>query len=78
MYEHKNKLISGFIKKYNIDSLIYYEHFENINDAIRQEKQLKKWNRKWKEELIEKNNSNWVDLYDQIIQEIPDTSGDDK
>ena len=66
IYEHKNKLIPGFTNKYNLNKLIYFEHFENINDAIKREKQLKKWNRSWKEELINKKNLNWNDLYNEI------------
>ncbi|MDA3952364.1 MAG: GIY-YIG nuclease family protein [Bacteroidales bacterium] len=78
IFEHKSKLIPGFTEKYNVDNLIHHVHFENINDAIKREKQLKKWNRKWKEELINKSNPNWVDLYDQIREEIPNRVGDDK
>ena len=74
IYEHKNKLIPGFTRKYNLNKLIYFEHFENINDAIKREKQLKKWNRSWKEELINKENPKWNDLYN----EISDRVGDDK
>lgn len=70
IYEHKNKLISGFTEKYNVDRLIYYEHFDNINDAIKREKQLKKWNRKWKEELITKENPDWNDLYNEISDQV--------
>lgn len=61
-YEHKNKLISGFTKKYNVDKLVYYEYFTDIKAAITREKQLKGWLRKRKVELIEKNNPNWEDL----------------
>ena len=43
VYEHKNKLIEGFTKKYNINKLVYYETFDNVNDAIRREKQIKGW-----------------------------------
>jgi putative endonuclease len=74
IYEHKHKLIPGFTEKYNVSKLIYYEHFDHINDAIRREKQLKKWNRKWKEELINKKNPDWNDLY----IEISDRVGNDK
>jgi len=56
IYEHKNKLIDGFTKKYNITKLIYYEHFFNVEDAIRREKQLKNWHRQWKINLIESVN----------------------
>ncbi len=74
IYEHKNKLIHGFTEKYNINKLVYFEHFDNINNAIQREKQLKKWNRKWKEELINKVNPNWNDLYLEISNQV----GDDK
>ena len=62
-YEHKNNIIDGFTKKYNIHKLVYYEITDDIESAIRREKQLKKWNRKWKINLIEKNNPEWIDLY---------------
>ena len=62
-YEHKSSIIDGFTKKYNIHKLVYYEISDDIESAIRREKQLKKWNRKWKLELIEKNNPKWKDLY---------------
>jgi len=67
VYEHKNNLIDGFTKKYNIHKLVYYETTNDIESAIRREKQLKKWNRKWKLELIKKNNSEWEDLYFELI-----------
>ena len=72
IYEHKNKLIPGFTRKYNLNKLIYFEHFENINDAIKREKQLKKWNRSWKEELINKENPKWNDLYNEISDRVGD------
>ncbi len=62
MYEHKNKIIDGFSKKYNLNKLVYYEVTTNINSAIEYEKKLKGYTRKRKEELINKNNSNWIDL----------------
>lgn len=62
IFEHKNKLIKGFTEKYNLKILVYYEITNDINSAIRREKQLKKWNRKWKLELIEKSNPKWTDL----------------
>ena len=67
VYEHKNKLVEGFTKKYNVHILVSYEAIEDINSAIKREKQLKKWKRQWKIELIEKNNPNWRDLYYDII-----------
>tara|TARA_Y100000031_G_C8046391_1_gene304105 strand:+ start:336 stop:698 length:363 start_codon:yes stop_codon:yes gene_type:complete len=62
MDEHKKGLLNGFSKKYNLKNLVYYEETNNVNDAIKREKQLKKWNRKWKEELINKVNPVWKDL----------------
>ncbi|OGK57109.1 hypothetical protein A3J15_02465 [Candidatus Roizmanbacteria bacterium RIFCSPLOWO2_02_FULL_38_10] len=62
IYEHKNNLIPGFTLKYNIYLLVYYEQIPEINTAIKREKQLKKWNRKWKLDLIERVNPNWNDL----------------
>jgi len=61
--EHKNNIIEGFTKKYKVHALVYYEETNNINAAIEREKRLKKWNRKWKIDLIEKENLNWDDLY---------------
>jgi len=62
VYEHKSNLVDGFTKKYSIHHLVYYEETSDINSAIEREKRLKKWNRKWKIELIEKLNPNWDDL----------------
>lgn len=62
MFDHKNKLFEGFTKKYNVDKLVYYETFSSIEEAMIREKRLKKWNRLWKIELIEKENRNWIDL----------------
>ncbi|HQF42068.1 MAG TPA: GIY-YIG nuclease family protein [Ignavibacteriaceae bacterium] len=67
IYEHRNKLINGFTQKYNIKKLIYFEVFDRIEDAILREKRLKKWNRQWKIELIEKTNPNWIDLYERLV-----------
>lgn len=63
IYEHKNKLTSGFTKKYNISKLVYYEIFEDIYSALKREKAMKKWNREWKIQCIEKDNKGWIDLY---------------
>ena len=67
IYEHKNKLIEGFTKKYGVDKLGYYEVFEDITQAIKREKQIKAGSRKNKLKLIESINPNWKDLYDDII-----------
>jgi len=66
MYQHKNNLVEGFTKKYTVHKLVYYECTQNVNEAIKREKQLKKWNRTWKIRLIEKENPDWKDLYYQI------------
>ena len=68
IYQHKNAFVDSFSKKYNLHMLAYYEAHENIYSAITREKQLKKWNREWKIQLIEKMNHTWRDLYYDIIQ----------
>jgi len=60
--EHKEKKIQGFTKKYDVNKLVYYEHTDDINSALQREKQLKKWNRNWKINLIVKDNAEWRDL----------------
>jgi putative endonuclease len=65
VWEHKNKLADGFTSKYFVDKLVYYEAHTEINIAIGREKRLKEWPRKWKLKLIEKNNLEWLDLYDK-------------
>lgn len=67
VWEHKQKIVEGFTKKYYVDKLCYYECFDNILDAIEREKQLKKYVRKKKLDLIETFNPEWLDLYYQII-----------
>ena len=66
IWEHKNKFVDGFTKKYNVDKLVYYELTENIETAINREKQLKNWHRDWKIKLIKKINPNFDDLYEFI------------
>ena len=67
VYEHKHHIFKGFTEKYNLDKLAYYEIHQDINEAIRREKQLKAWKRSWKLELIEQNNPDWKDLYHEIL-----------
>jgi len=67
IYEHKNNLIAGFTKKYNVHTLVYYEPHNDIESAIQREKQLKKWKRVWKINLIEKENPDWRDLYEDLL-----------
>ena len=66
IYEHKNKLVNGFSKKYNLNKLVYYEAFEDIQQAITREKQIKAGSRKKKCDLIKNFNREWKDLYDLI------------
>ena len=66
VFEHRNDFVEGFTKKYKVHRLVYYEVFGDMTAAITREKQIKKWNRKWKHELIERNNPYWNDLFDSI------------
>ncbi|MFQ6032659.1 MAG: GIY-YIG nuclease family protein [Candidatus Zixiibacteriota bacterium] len=68
VYEHKNKLIDGFAKKYNITKLVWYEVTSEITSAIAREKQIKGWLRKKKIALIESMNPEWKDLSEEWIQ----------
>jgi len=67
VYEHKNNLISGFTEKYCVHRLVYYEQYSDIESALEREKHLKVWKRKWKIELIEKENPKWRDLYEDLM-----------
>jgi putative endonuclease len=66
IYEHKAESVPGFTKKYDVHRLVHFEQFADIENAIRREKRLKKWNRDWKIRLIEEGNPNWDDLYPGI------------
>lgn len=68
VWQHKNDLAEGFTRKYGVKKLVYYETHEDAENAIKREKQLKKWRRAWKLELIEARNSEWRDLYVDICQ----------
>ncbi|MDH5633496.1 MAG: GIY-YIG nuclease family protein [Gammaproteobacteria bacterium] len=67
VYEHKNGLVDGFTRKYKIHLLVYYEAHESIEAAITREKQIKKWKRSWKLQLVERTNPLWEDLWSTII-----------
>ena len=67
MYQHKNKLVLGFTSKYNINKLVYYEIYADINEAIKREKQIKAGSRKKKIELIKSLNPEFRDLYENLI-----------
>jgi putative endonuclease len=64
VHEHKNKLVEGFTKKYNITKLVYFEETDDVSAALGREKQLKNWHRQWKIYLIDSVNKNWNDLAD--------------
>ena len=66
IFEHKNKLVEGFTKKYNLNKLVYYEATNDIDGALEREKQLKNWHRDWKINLINSSNPNWKDLSDNL------------
>lgn len=67
VWEHKNRKVDGFTKKYEVHHLVYYEIHESPESAITREKQLKKWNRLWKLRIIEEKNPEWKDLYQDIL-----------
>jgi putative endonuclease len=67
IWEHKNNFVEGFTKKYGIHLLVYFEQHEDMDSAITREKQIKKWNRSWKIRIIEKQNPQWQDLYENLL-----------
>ena len=67
IWEHKNNLVDGFTKRHGVHHLVWFELHENMDSAIEREKNLKEWKRLWKLNLVERNNPDWRDLYDDII-----------
>lgn len=67
--QHKSLKVPGFTSRYRITKLVYYEHFGDVNETIRREKQIKSWSRAKKEELIESMNPEWKDLYKELVSE---------
>jgi len=67
---HKDGGVKGFSQRYGLKVLVWYEHHDDMDSAIRREKQIKKWNRSWKVELIEKFNPAWIDLHEDIDQSV--------
>lgn len=67
VYEHKQKVVAGFTKKYDVDRLVYYEAHDTVDDAALREVRMKAWKRQWKINLIEKTNPEWKDLYETIL-----------
>jgi putative endonuclease len=68
VFEHREGFVAGFTKTHGIKMLVHFEIYENIEEAIRREKAVKKWNRAWKIELIEQTNPDWTDLYPEIAK----------
>lgn len=68
IYQHKHKLMKGFSSTYNLDKLVYFEQFNDMESAILREKRLKKWNRDWKNRLINEFNPSWTDLYFNLLE----------
>lgn len=66
--QHRNHVVKGFTDRYNVTMLVHYEVLDSYEAALQREKQLKEWKRKWKLELIEKNNPDWKDLYEEITR----------
>jgi putative endonuclease len=66
VHEHREKVTKGFTSEYGVSRLVYFETYETPEAAVARERQLKKWNRVWKIELIEKDSPEWNDYYDQI------------
>ncbi len=67
VWEHKEKVVDGFSKRYDVQILVHFERHDRMEDAILREKRMKKWNREWKLRLIESGNPEWRDLYEDIV-----------
>ena len=67
VWEHKNHVVGGFTKRYDVSRLVWYEPHDTMESAIAREKAIKEWKRTWKLELIEKGNPEWDDLYDRLL-----------
>ncbi|MCB1650942.1 MAG: GIY-YIG nuclease family protein [Alphaproteobacteria bacterium] len=75
VWEHKEGLVKGFTKKYSVNKLVYVEEYQSVEEAIQREKCIKRWKRDWKIDLIEKQNPEWVDLYEFQNNPIPACAG---
>lgn len=67
VWDHKQDCIAGFTRKYGVHNLVYYEIFEDSENAARRERRLKKWNKLWKMRVIEEMNPEWKDLYETLM-----------
>ena len=68
VWEHKSDAVAGFTNKYDVKQLVYFEEHVSIEEAILREKRIKEWKRSWKLELIERQNPEWRDRYEEICQ----------
>jgi putative endonuclease len=68
VYEHKTDAVRGFTSRYGVHLLVWFESYDDVTNAITREKELKKWRREWKINLIESSNPNWVDLYESLAR----------
>jgi putative endonuclease len=68
VHEHKSKILPGFSQKYGVDRLVWYEEYPTAVEAIEREKDIKKWRRQWKVNLIEESNPDWADLYPMLAR----------
>jgi putative endonuclease len=66
VYQHKNKTLKGFTSRYDVDRLVWFETYDDPVNAITREKEVKKWRRDWKIQLINESNPDWRDLYPEI------------
>ena len=66
VWQHRNEVVESFTKKYGCHTLVWYEAFDDIQQARQRELQMKKWKRAWKIELIERDNPQWLDLFDRL------------
>ncbi|MEM9496266.1 MAG: GIY-YIG nuclease family protein [Pseudomonadota bacterium] len=69
VWEHRNGVVQGFTKKYGVKTLVWFETFDDVRDAIQREKNIKKWPRRWKLNLIEQDNPQWRDLFAELHPE---------
>tara|TARA_R110002110_G_C13019120_1_gene677665 strand:- start:95 stop:442 length:348 start_codon:yes stop_codon:yes gene_type:complete len=71
VWQHRNKVFRGFTSKYDCNRLVWFSDFHDRDSAVTRERQIKAWKRKWKLDLIEANNPNWADLYENLISYVP-------
>jgi putative endonuclease len=68
VWEHKNKVVSGFTARYGVDTLVWFETYDSAEAAIQREKQIKEWKRDWKISLIENDNPRWIDRFPDLLR----------